>query len=265
MQDRVFETPFSLTPVVISETVPDLNPPPPHAQRRVNLTRVLVIWIAVMDVCFARTNFSVLYVAPLILKAQSGQLHNWLRAAGKLIFLVYAAYLLKNLFHPAEVNSSLLDYRLVNRTLVALMILIMSRVMQTWSEWRKLQNDPDLPEVYLTREQSVGTFFAAIFSLPILAALALIDYVSPADYNVAILYPIPLLICGFTNSRRLLWTLLGALLLLTFIMFEFGGETHYPEHYNSLLRNRVLASLAMIAVTVLLHVWMGRGRQGTAR
>lgn len=265
MQDRVVETPFAFTPVVISETVPDYNPPPPHARRRVNLTRVLVIWIAVMDLCISRTNFSVLYVAPLVLKAQSGQLHNWLRAAGKLVFLVYFVYIAKNLITPGESGSTIFDYRLVNRTMVALMILVMSRVLQTWSEWRKLQNDPDLPEVYLSREQSVGTLFAAIFSVPMLATLAVLDYWSPADYNIAILYPVPLLICGFTNSRKLLWSLLAVLLVMTFVLFEIGESASQPEHYYSLLRNRVLASLAMIVVTLVLHMWMGRGRRQRSR
>ncbi len=90
--------------------------------------------------------------------------------------------------------------------------------------------------------------------------IVLVDYFSPANFNLAILYPIPLLICIWTRSRKLMWTMLVLLLALAAIAQFVGPPTTdpTPEAIRSLYRNRLVAGSAMLAMTAIVHFWIGR-------
>lgn len=96
------------------------------------------------------------------------------------------------------------------------------------------------------------------FSAVAVAACAvLIDLITPIDLNVSIIYSIPLVLAGLTRSRRLLWTLLVALLCITFAVYDIqiGPGPHRSVSAASLVGNRLLVAVTMVLTAVVLHAW----------
>ncbi len=230
---------------------------PAKSHRAQWLVSLLVLWIAILDVCL-RSNYSILYVVPVILLARTGGLSPLWRSVGILVVLTYGIFFLKGIVNPPPHAASFFDFRLVNRTLVVLMILGIGRMLQLWNRWREEQSDPEVPEGFRFQDQEISATFAVLTCAPLLLLIAAIDFVSPANYNLPILYPIPLFICAWTGSRRLLWCMLTALLLLTVTAFLFGRPSTIDVPDFGLERNRLLAITAMVSVTVALHYWMDR-------
>ena len=79
------------------------------------------------------------------------------------------------------------------------------------------QSDRELPDHFRWQEQEVNATLAMLICALLVALIAVVDYFSPANFNLAILYPIPLFIAAWTGSRRLLWSMLATLLLLTLV------------------------------------------------
>src|SRR5262249_19360877 len=105
-------------------------------RRRSMLVLFLILWIALVDLCLPRTNIAILYVAPLILLAHGGHARQLGRVAGACVLLNYGIYFLKNAVNPSAGIAACFDYRLVNRTLVALMLPTMALVLQFWVRTR---------------------------------------------------------------------------------------------------------------------------------
>src|SRR5262245_48022697 len=87
-------------------------------RRQFLLALAMVAWIALLDLLVIRTNFSVLYVVPMMLLADVAAPRRAWQLVGLLVLLTYVMFLLKNILNPAEAGISLIDYRLLNRTLV---------------------------------------------------------------------------------------------------------------------------------------------------
>ena len=164
--------------------------------------------------------------------------------------------MLKNVFNPAEGEAALFNYRLMNRTFVAAMILAIARVLQLWIRWRDEQSDPELPASFRYEERQIGATFALLAAGLLVALIAAVDFLSPANFNLAILYVLPLFICGWTQSRRFLWSTLAVLLVLTILAFLFRAQATVNEPGLSLQRNRLLAAASMCIVATILHFWM---------
>ncbi len=229
----------------------------PAASRRGTAIPLLAaLWIAAVDLGMARTNLSILYVIPLILFAwHEGAKSIW-RAVGVLWVLTFGVYFLKNtIFHSAG-EATYFNSRLVNRCFVAIMLAVLAKVLQLWIRWRHEQRDAEVSDSLRQEEQEIGAMLAVLYSAPLLALIAVVDFFAPANYNVAILYPIPLFICAWTRSRPLLWGMLAVMLLLTAIAFVFGTPSFNPGLQASLTSNRVLVALGLVAITTFLTLSM---------
>src|SRR4029077_10058697 len=88
---------------------------PARSNRNVAISLFLMLWIAILDLVTPRTNFSILYVVPLILFAQSGRMRSGWRVTGLLVALTSGIYFLKNVISPSGSELPLV-YRMVNRT-----------------------------------------------------------------------------------------------------------------------------------------------------
>jgi hypothetical protein len=219
----------------------------------------LVLWIALVDVCWPKTNVSILYVAPLLMLAQTTQPRTLWRTAAILTMLTFGGYFLKNLLVPEQAGDDLFGYRLVNRTLVAATMVALVPLVMLWQRGRREAIDAELPDTFRREEQEIGATLAAVCCAPLVGLIAVIDLLSPANYNLAILYPVPLLICAWSRSRTLIWTMLVALELLSFAAFLWGPPLVASDEM-SLTRNRVLSGLGMLVVTAILHFWLGSDR-----
>lgn len=256
-----------LRPMVVSETSPSVQATDAvlaRLRRRELLVLLLIGVIAALDFLLQRTNFAILYVAPLFLLVRRGDLRYPWQIAALLIGLTYGVFLLKNLILPLGDTPRFFDYRLVNRSLVVLMILAMTRLIEIWCRWRADQLDAEIPEALRYQDQEISATFAVLTCIPLAVAIALVDYLAPANINLAILYLIPLFVCGWTGSQRLLWSVLVALLVLTAIGSFWGGPSVAQEQSTVLVRNRLLAAAGMTCVASLLHLWMNE-REAASR
>ena len=104
--------------------------------------------------------------------------------------------------------------------------------------------------------QEFSTSFALLCCIPLVLLIATIDFGSPMPVNLAILYPIPLFICGWTRNRALVWFMFGLLAVLGFLGFIFP-HGFVPED-SSLVRNRLLARGHLNVVALSLDYWLRR-------
>ncbi len=228
---------------------------PVKSSRGTAISLLIVAWIAIVDFYWTRTNLSILYVVPLLVLAWTDNLRPLWRAAGLLVGLTYGVYFLKNAMHDGMSTASYFDYRLVNRTLSAITLIVLGRILLGWIDWRRELGDSEVPEFVRRQDQEISATLAALCSAPLIALIAAIDFYSPANYNLAILYPIPLFVCGWTSNLRLLWGMLAVLLMLTAVAYVVGPPASNAGD-PSLTRNRILAGVGMLGVTVMLSYWM---------
>lgn len=251
--------PAYLKPFVVLETttaIQEVDVVHARSRRRTSLVLLLVFWIAALDLLLQRTNFSILYIAPLLLLVRKGDLRHPWQTAALLVGLTYCIYFLKNAINPLDSYPRYFDYRLVNRSLVAIMILVMTKMIELWWRWKAEQSDCEVPETLRYQDQEISATFAVLVYIPLSAVIAVVDYFVPASFNLPILYIIPLFVCGWTGSRRLLWSMVGVLLTLTTAGYLWGGSPVTDDLQASLARNRLLAAAGMIVVSAILHLWM---------
>ena len=227
-----------------------------QAKRVTAFALLIVVWIAVVDLLWQYTNMSILYVVPLALLAMTGGLRSLWRSVALLVLLTYAIYFLKySLNRPDDVESVYLNFRLVNRTLVAASLVGLAYIFAMWIRWTADQSDPELTSSIQFQERELSATLAALCCVPLVLVIAGIDFVAPATYNLAILYPIPLFICMWLQSRRLLWGMLAFLLVLS-AAAHFWGSAPPADAVPDvlLLRSRVIAAAGLIVLTALLSL-----------
>jgi len=76
------------------------------------------------------------------------------------------------------------------------------------------------------------------------------------ELDIATIYGIPLVLAAFTRNRRLLWGLMAALTLATFITYASQIPVGAFELREALFVNRVLDAVALLLTAGLLHMWM---------
>lgn len=243
------EAPFSADPK--TTPMPDRPPTRSGRQRRMlALSYVIAIWIFATDLLWQQI-IAVLYVLPLLLTTFSGNPKSVLRAAGWFVLLNYAGYFIKNTIAPPA-DQSVFDFRLVNRTILAATLVVMGSVLRSWMMWKREQADPEVPAAFKDQDREIGETLAILCCAPLILAIAVIDFLAPANYNIAILYPVPLFICAWTRSRWLPWAMLAVLLVLTVAAFTLGRASTWQGDEFELFKNRLLAVIGMVAVTAFL-------------
>ena len=94
---------------------------------------------------------------------------------------------------------------------------------------------------------------------PLILLIFAIDMLVPANFNPAVLYAIPLFICGWTRNRFLLWNMLGVLLSLSVAAMTFGPPSTIPQVEIGLLRRTlIITGAGLFVVTIAVHFWMNR-------
>jgi hypothetical protein len=219
---------------------------------------IIVAWIAVTDLIWPLTNASVLYVVPLTLMAVTrGKRPLW-RFVGLLIFLTYGIFVLKyaigDVFGVELVSQS---FRLFNRTMVAISLVGIAYVLKLWFRWTTDQADLELPSNVQYQERELSATLSLLCCVPLVILIASVDIMVPAHYMLAILYPIPLFLCMWTQSRRLQWGMLVVLLVLSATAHLLGPPGPDDVSNVVLVRNRLIAAAGLIALAGLLSWTIG--------
>jgi len=243
----------------------DLSQPAPSLERAVRSKPLLamafglIAAIAVADFLSKGATLPVAYAVPLILIVRAGYTAHLRSAALLLIFLAYAVYFAKQLARghtPPEHDP--LDFRFVNHTFAAVMIGALAMLLKLRASAHSHRADLKLAEAELSAkvraaEDHSDAKVALLIAAALTVEIAIADIISPANYNLAILYMVPLFLCAWTRQRRLLWVMLAAALILNPVGYLLGPTSTHVLLWWGIPVNRVLTALVTMAVAVLLH------------
>ena len=85
--------------------------------------------------------------------------------------------------------------------------------------------------------------------------LALILFISDAlsqpEYNVAVLYCLPLVVLARTRSALVMWIALPILMLGAIGGLWIGPSLGNPAHFANLVLNRAVACVALLSITLV--------------
>ena len=98
--------------------------------------------------------------------------------------------------------------------------------------------------------------FAYVFAIVLAMAEVVLDAATWVELDIAAIYGIPLVLAAFTRNRRLLWGLMAALTLATFITYALQIPAGAFALREAMFVNRVLDAVALLLTAGLLHVWM---------
>jgi hypothetical protein len=225
---------------------------PPCSPALLAASLALLAVLSVADILSPGTSIAVLFPLPLILFTRAGYVRQlrWLTLAS--IGLVFAAHFIKNGLLPSG-TAPLFDYRLVNRSLIAVAIAALGMLLEFRVATDFLRGDWELPEYFRREEDEIDETLALLAGVLLVAATAVVDFLSPANYNLAVLYLLPLFLCVWIRSRRLLWVMLGMALVLTYLGYILGPPPTAGVFLDTLPINRILTVVSFALVTVLLH------------
>jgi signal transduction histidine kinase len=96
----------------------------------------------------------------------------------------------------------------------------------------------------------------------LLAAVeATLDWTTWIELNISLVYGLPLILAAAARSRRLLWTLTGVLIGITFIVYSIQIPPGVFSLSEPFFVNRVLSMTAMLLTAGLSHIWINATEQ----
>ena len=224
------------------------------------VTGGMLILLACLDILLPRVTISILYAIPLLLLAKAGYVRPLWRSALVFVLLTYGLYFAKYTIWPPETGAAYFDYRLVNRTFVAVMIWFLAVFMEMWREAQDLAGARSVDELFDPLDSEIQSTLALVLGVPLILLIAVVDFFMPGHLNVAVLYPLPQLACALAGNRRLLWTATALLVVLVFAGYWLGPASEgAPETFVRI--NRVLSAIVLLSLAVLLHLWTRPARE----
>jgi signal transduction histidine kinase len=103
---------------------------------------------------------------------------------------------------------------------------------------------------------------AALLALAIACLGAVVDWFTPANIVVPIVYVLPLLVATWAGDLRFLWGLTAALAVLDFLMFFWGAPSLTPTNETAFQVNRVLSAIDILLIAVVVHFLILSVRNG---
>jgi len=218
--------------------------------------------ILTFDLLTFGVNPSILYLALLPIAA------HWLdrRAVWTLLILfipaTYAGYLLgaRDPRYPTFMTM-IGHYRLVNRSLVALAMVGVAALLHMQGGMkamilRQRAHDP-MDEEFGQILDAFNQISTVSIAAVVVAAVCIADLLSPGQFNLPILFAIPLAFVSQVGSRKILWTIALILVALALLLFKFGPRPD-PVLLRNVTTNRFIACFGILAIAAVMHPWVGR-------
>jgi hypothetical protein len=216
----------------------------------------MVPCIALAAVFIPNFGFSILYAIPLTLLGCSGQGRAMRWMTPVVIALAFLTYFLKFWLDPPATGPQFLNFRIINRVMVAGMLWLLSKVLGMWLEVDNYRQDPLWSPEFDRAQGQISTMLGMLIAMPTVVLITLVDALTPGNFNLAVLYMVPLVTCAWVRSVRLLWTLCVLLVLLAVGGLYWGPPPSAEETFQRYLQNRIFNGGVMIIVAGLLHYWI---------
>ncbi|HTU24011.1 MAG TPA: hypothetical protein VMF30_01360 [Pirellulales bacterium] len=203
---------------------------------------------------------SILYAIPLTVLACYGQLRalRWVTLLA--ITLTCITYFIKYQVYPPD-GAQFLNFRIINRAAVAIMLWLLSKVLGLWFETEAHRQEPLWSDDFERAHHQISSTLGMLIAMPTVVLIAMVDGLTPANFNVAVLYTVPLVTCAWVRSERLLWTMFLLLQVLAFGGLYWGPPSTQPLPAYGPLQNRCLFGVMMFIIACLLHYWIRSSRQ----
>src|SRR5688500_13285308 len=201
---------------------------------------VFALSVATADLLTYHVNLPIVYIVALLLAERAGSRRLLWQSAAVLVALTYAGYFFGK--HPPGVDEwPDLGARFVNRTMAATTLIIGAAVLHTGIAMRERAgrgarhawpHDPDGLS-YQRAVLSIERVLAPALAGVLVAALFVSDAAAQAEYNIAVLYALPLVILARTRHPAIIWTGLPVLVAAT-LLGLFVGPPAEPQHLPNL-------------------------------
>ncbi len=225
----------------------------------------LILGVLLLDLETQAINYSIFYILPLIIRARLIGLKGLMTCCFGLIgltFLGYAWDFRDVLFDNPQAMG---NYRLLNRSLVAGMLLVATLLVRWWISFRiswensHPANSIDVgSDLFERLFRGFENLLAGILCALVVVINLAIDLLTPSQTNLGIIYVVPLLIAGFLGSRTMLWILLPVLIGLTLGGFFLDPGIMHHANYDRLLLNRIIVCVVLVIATVNLHIFINK-------
>ena len=223
----------------------------------------MVPCIAPAAVFVPNFGFSILYAIPLTLLGCSGQLRAMRWMTPVVLALTFITYFVKFWLDPPAAGPQFLNFRIVNRAILAGMLWLLSRVLGMWLEEDRYRQDPLWSDEFDRAHSQISAMLGMLIAMPTVVVIALVDALTPGHFNLAVLYVVPLVTCAWVRSPRLLWTLCVLLVVLAVGGLFWGPPPDRRRSISAVFCKTVFSTaVVMIIVAALLHYWMRATRQG---
>lgn len=234
------------------------------------LCSVIVVVAMVLDVLVRHSNFSILYIIPLLLCAKLNRRLLLVKFAMLLVCLTYLGLVVRDIHSGQPLN---LQY-IPNRHLVSLTLLVMTAVLYFWQgvtlQFRRGANvsylQSSAPTLFEEMEESISRLVVVVLCIILIGMLLVLDMITPVEINFPILFAIPLVLATWSRSLKLLWALVPVLSASAWVSFFYGApmsdyarQRHVTE--RSLAFNRALANFVVIVVAIIMHVAISRRKK----
>ncbi len=107
-----------------------------------------------------------------------------------------------------------------------------------------------------TTDPSVSRVAYAVLAITVAAGAFLLDAVTPATLNPAILAPIALVVAAWTRSRLFVWCLAAAIIVGSYVGLMLGPPPSDQPSWAFLWANRTLVAIAALGIAFLVDSWV---------
>jgi hypothetical protein len=224
-----------------------------------NLSKLIavagIIAIAAVDLWLPQVSVAILFSVPLVILAgrNAKTQHIWWYIAF-FVAVTYGIYFAKYLLVHSDDAALVWSFRLFNRTFLAITLALLGIAAQAWLYW---QHERSLL-TYLDQadEDEVNATAGFVGCIGLALIVTAIDFVMPANFNLSILFAVPLYLVSWLRNRRLIWLTAIVLVGLTWFGYVVTPRPTVPgvEFYTMINRSIVTSAILLLAGVLSWHV-----------
>jgi hypothetical protein len=161
---------------------------------------VVLLGIFTAD-CLTQLNLSIVYALPLVAFGRRLSGIKFAALTALLVALAFLGYVIKTTWFLTSAPP-LVSYRLLNRSLVASILVLTAIALHSLCRRVGERTEHDDFDRLL---HSVSSLLVALLGAVAAAAILAADLLTPGEYNVPILYGVPIVLIAAAGSERLIW------------------------------------------------------------